>query len=90
MDDDNIASKTMSGVLSSIISTSDMNARRTEEESDSNSSVVSFIVSFVDITVLLSSDFESEELWGGQNRHLTFLGRGLPSLSLDCKQSLVA
>ena len=67
-----------------------MNARRTEEESDSNSSVVNCIISSIDITALLSFDFESEEPWGGHDRHLTCLRRGLPSLSLDCKQSRVA
>ena len=66
-----------------------MKARKTEEESDSNSSMVSCIISSIN-TELLFSDFESEEPWEGHNRHLLFLGRGLPSLSLDCKQSLVA
>ena len=79
----------MSGDLSSIISTSDMNACRIEEESDSNSAEVSCIISSI-VTELLSSDFESEELWDGHDRHLEFLGSGLPSLLLACKQSLVA
>ena len=79
----------MSGVVSSVISTSEINARRTGEESDSNSVEVSCIISSI-MTALLSSDFESEEPWGGHDRHLIFLGRSLPSLSLDCKQSLVA
>jgi hypothetical protein len=67
--EDNIAFKTISGAVSSIVSTSETNACKTEEESDSNSLVVSWIMSSLN-TILFSSDFESEEPWEGHDRHL--------------------